>query len=53
MENEALLNAARNPTLPCRKVLSELANTLQTNGIAAASIMSRLTTLKTRIYRAR
>ena len=53
MENEAVINAARNPTLSCRMVLSELSNRLNNDGMAAASTMSNLSTLKTRVYRAR
>ena len=53
MENEAMCNAARNPTLSCRTVLYELSNQLVNDRIAAASAMSNQSTLKTRIYRAR
>ena len=52
-EQEAVENAARNPTLTCRAVMAELANTLQTDSMAAASSMSRMSTIKQRIYRAR
>ena len=41
-EQEAVENAARNPTLTCRAVMAELANTLQTYLMAAASSMSRM-----------
>ena len=53
-EQEAVENAARNPTLTCRAVMmAEIANTLQTDSMAAASSMSRMSTIKQRIYRAR
>ena len=53
MQKFAIENAAKNPTLPCRSVLANLANTLQTDSPAAASSMDKLATLKQRIYRAR
>ena len=31
VKNEAVKNAARNPAIPCRTVLAELANNLQTD----------------------
>ena len=52
-EQEAVENAVRNPTLTCRTVMAELANTLQTDSMAAASSMSRMSTIKQRIYRGR
>ena len=48
-EQEAVENAARNPTLTCRAVMAEIANTLQTDSMAAASSMSRMSTIKQRI----
>ena len=42
VENKAVKNAVRNPTIPCRTVLAELANNLQTDSMAAASSMSRM-----------
>ena len=52
-EQEAVENAVRNPTLTCRTVMAELANTLQTDSMAAASSMSRMSTIKQRIHRGR
>ena len=52
-EQEAVENEARNLTLTCRAVMAEIANTLQTDSMAAASSMSRMSTIKQRIYRAR
>ena len=34
-EQEAVENAARNPTLTCRAVMAEIASTLQTDSMAA------------------
>ena len=53
IEKEAIENAARNPTIPTRNILCSLSNTLQTDSPAAAASMSRLATLKMKIYRAR
>ena len=52
-EVEAVANAARNPTLSCRKVMADLANDLQTEGIAAVTAMSNLRNLEQKIYQAR
>ncbi len=52
-EEEAVQNAAHNPTLGCRKVMADLANDLQTEGIAAATAMSKFRNLEQKIYRAR
>ena len=53
MEKEAVQNAARNPTIPCRSVLGEISSALQNESMAAATTMSRLSSLKQSIYRAR
>ena len=53
VQRAAIENAAKNPTLPCRAVLADLSNTLQTDSLAAAASMDKLSTLKQRIYRAR
>ena len=52
-EMNCVENAAKNPTVACRTILSDLSNTLQTDSTAAASSMAKLGTLKQRIYRAR
>ena len=52
-EQEAVENAVRNPTLTCKAVMAELAYTLQTDSMAAASSMSRMSTIKQRIYKGR
>ena len=46
-------NAARNPTIACRTVLGNLCNKLQNDSLAAATSMSRSSTLKMQIYRGR
>ena len=46
-------NASQNPTIPCRTVLADSANVLQSDSLTAATSMANMNTLKQRIYRAR
>ena len=50
IEDEYVRNAAANPTIASRTVLS---NILQNQSLAAASSMSRTATLEVKIYRER
>ena len=53
IEKRFVENAGNNPTIACRTVLGDIANTLQNDSLAAATTMSRQQTIKMRIYRAR
>ena len=53
LQKNAVENASKNPTIPCRAILADLTNTLQTDSLEAATSMDKLSTLKQRIYRAR
>ena len=51
IEDEFVMNASQNPTIPCRTVLGDIANALQTDSMAAATSMTKMSVLKQRIYR--
>ena len=53
IEDNFVKNASQNPTIPCRTVLADIANVLQTDSMAAATSMAKMSVLKQRIYRAR
>ena len=52
IEKQAVANAAKNPTIPCRTVLANLTSELHNQSFAAASSMTKLATIKQQIYRA-